>query len=283
MFFRIRKPQPLLLLLLVFVLTSSCNEYQKVLKNTDVKAKYDMAQKYYDAEDYKRALRLFEQIAPKYVGKPQGERVMFFLADCYFKRKDYNMAGYQFERFVKSYPKSGKVQEAGFHGAKSYYELSPRYSLDQTDTDKALAKLQTFINSYPDSEYFDEANAMARDLTTKKERKAFEIAKQFNKLGEFNYEVLKSAVAAVDNFVSDFPGSIYREEALFIKLEATTNLAMNSFESLKKERLETAKEAYAVLKRQYPETQFLKKADNLVAKIEKELRNYTELESEVSK
>lgn len=262
------------LLALVLVAASSCSEYQKVLKNTDVKAKYDLAQRYYEEKDFKRANRLFEQIAPKYVGKPQGERVMFFLSDSYFQRKDFNMAGYQFERFIKSYPKSDKVPEAAFLGAKSYYELSPEYSLDQTDTDKALVKLQGFINIYPDSEYFDEANNMAKELTTKKERKAFEIAKQFNKLGEFNYELLKSAVAAVDNFVSDFPGSIYREEAFFIKVQATTNLAMNSFEIFKQDRLKAAKEAYDDFRKQYPESKFDKKANDLLEKVNKELQDY---------
>lgn len=274
MFFKLRRIIPALALALVL---GSCNEYQKALKNTDVKPKYDMAQKYYEAEDYKRALRLFEQIAPKYVGKPQGERVMFFLADCYFKKENFNMAGYQFERFIKSYPKSDKVAEAAFRGAKSYYELSPEHSLDQTDTDKALAKLQGFINMYPDSEFFTEANAMAKELTTKKERKAFEIAKQFNKLGEFNYDILRSAVASLDNFVADFPGSQYKEEALYLKVESTTNMAMNSSEHIKKERLENAKNAYNVLKKQFPETQFAKKADNLLKKIEKELSNYIEV------
>ncbi len=269
-----RRLLPLLLFILFMV--SSCSEYQNALKNTDVKVKYDLAQKYYEAKDFKRANRLLEQIAPKYVGKPQGERVMFFLSDSYFQRKDYNMAGYQFERFIKSYPKSEKVPQAAFLGAKSYYKLSPKYSLDQTDTDKALIKLQGFINMYPESEFFDEANAMAKELSTKKEQKAFEIAKQFNKLGEFNYDLLKSAVASVDNFVSDFPGSIYREEAFFIKLEATTNLAMNSYEVLKNDRLNTAKEAYDSFRKQYPVSEFDKKAADLLKKIDKELQNYTE-------
>ena len=81
------------------------------------------------------------------------------------------MAGYQFERFVKSYPKSDKITEATFFSAKSYYELSPRYSLDQADTDKALIKLQNFINANTESKFYEEANAMAKELTTKKERK----------------------------------------------------------------------------------------------------------------
>ena len=268
MFLKMRK---LLSFLALIVVLSSCNEYQKVLKNTDVKAKYDLAQKYYEEEDYKRANRLFEQIAPNYVGKPQGERVMFFFANTFFKRKDYNMSGYQFERFIKSYPKSEKVPEAGFLGAKSYFELSPAHSLDQTDTDKALVKLQSFINTYPDSEYFAEANIMAKELTTKKERKAFEIGKQFNKLGHFDYSFLTPAMAAFDNFISDYPGSIFREEALYLKFESATEFGLNSFTRLKQERMENAKTAYNALKKQFPETKYAEDAAKLLEKLEKDL------------
>lgn len=258
----------------------SCNEYQKVLKNEDVKVKYDLAEKYYNEGDFKRANRLFEQISPKYVGKPQGERVMFFLANSYYRIKDYNFAGYQFERFLKSYPKSDKASEASFLGAKSYYMLSPRYSLDQTDTEKALGKLQIFINSYPESEFVAEANIMAQELTTKKERKAFEIAKQFTKLGKsYILEYNVSAISALDNFISDNPGSIYREDALYLKVQATTNLALNSTITRKGERLKAAKSAYDNLMKYYPESKYTKDATNLADKVNKELKNYSEQEN----
>ncbi len=253
----------------------SCSEYQKVLKSEELKPKYEMAEKFYDEGDFKRANRLLEQIAPKYIGKPQGERVMFFLANSYLKLRDYNTAGYQFERFIKSYPKSDKSAEAAFLGAKSYYELSPAHSLDQSDTDKALLKLQNFINAYAESEYFAQANAMAQELTTKKERKAYEILKQYNKLGEFNYEMIKSAVAASDNFVSDFPGSIYREEAVFVKADALTHMAMNSYESLQKERLESAKEAIMSFKKKYPNSKLDKEITYLLGKVENGLSQFT--------
>jgi len=263
------------LLCIAAILLTSCSEYQKVLKNTDVKPKYDMAEKLYNEGDYKRAVRLFEQIAPKYVGKPQGERVMFFFADSYFKTEDYYLSGYQFERFAKSYPRSDKIQEASFLGAKSYYELSPSYSLDQADTDKALSKLQSFINTYPQSEYFEQANTMARELTAKKEKKQLEIAKQFNKLGKFNLPVLFSAITAFDNFITDNPGSVYREEALYYRIEAATNLALNSTEDKKKERLDDALDSYNTLMRYFPESKFKDDADKLSEKIQKELSAYT--------
>lgn len=269
-----------LTLLFTSVLLLSCNEYQKALKSDDVKVKYELAQKLYEEGDYKRANKILAQIAPKYVGRPQGERVMFFLANSYFQVGDYNFAGYQFERFLKSYPRSDKADAAAFFGAKSYYMLSPRYSLDQTDTDKALIKLQNFINAYPESEFLTEANSMAKELTTKKEKKEFQIAKQFTKLGKsyiLDYNI--AAIAALENFVSDHPGSIYREEAYYLKLEATTTLAINSTENRKEERLDDAKNAYNLLMKSYPETKYSEKAAELAERIERELKTYDQTEN----
>ncbi len=56
----------------------SCNEYQKALKSTDIKVKYDAAERFYKEGDYRQANRLFEQIAPKYIGKPQESVYCFF-------------------------------------------------------------------------------------------------------------------------------------------------------------------------------------------------------------
>jgi outer membrane protein assembly factor BamD len=47
-----------------------------------------------------------------------------------------------------------KVQEAAYLGAK--YSMLSVYSLDQTDTYKAIDKLQTFIDTYPNSEYVEQ-------------------------------------------------------------------------------------------------------------------------------
>ena len=260
------------LILFSLVLFSSCNEYQKVLKNEDIKPKYDLGEKYYNEGDFKRANRLFEQIAPRYVGKPQGERVMFFFADSYFKTGQYYLSGYQFERFIKSYPNSDKLQEAIFLEAKSYFELSPKYTLDQTDTDKALVKLQNFINTYPDSEFFAEANEMAQELTLKKQKKEFEIAKQFDKLGEFNFPILISSIQAFNNFVTDNPGSIYREDAFFYRLKSAMALADNSYTFRQQERYREALKYYQALMKSYPDTKYKKKTQDFYEKIQKALQ-----------
>ena len=94
------------------------------------------------------------------------------------------MAGYQFERFESTYPKSDSVEVAAYKSAKSYHELSPRFSLDQKDTQTALEKLQAFVNKYPNSTFRIEANNLVTELRDKLERKDIETAHQYFSIGE---------------------------------------------------------------------------------------------------
>jgi outer membrane protein assembly factor BamD len=117
-------------------------------------------------------------------------------------------------------------------------------------------------------------------LTTKKEKKAYEITKQYTRLGKsYMLEFNISAIEALDNFISENPGTIYREDALYLKVEATTNLALNSTFSKKKERLEEAKAAYENLMKYYPETKYSRDANNMADKVNKELTNFSVTEN----
>ncbi len=246
--------------LLVFVMfLVSCSDYQKILRSEDLPSKYKMAETLYKEEKYKKALRIFEQIVPKYRGKPQAERVMYYFADTYYQLGDYYLSSYQFERFAKSYPRSDKKEEASFKSAKSYYNLSPRYSLDQEETNNAIEKLQAYINLYPDSEHLKEANDMVAELREKKERKAYEIAKQ-----NHHREDYKVAIATFDNYLVDYPGSVFKEKVLYYKLESQYLLAIGSYESLVQERLKEAEKYYSNYKKYYKtEGEFLEKAEDI--------------------
>lgn len=271
-------PMNLRLLVIPFlslVLFSSCSEYQKALRKNDVKEMYDLANSYYEQGDYVKAKRLFEVIAPKYAGRPQGERLSFFFANAQYLTGSYYLSSYQFERFIKSYPNSDKREEASFLEAASYFKMSPKFSLDQTDTDTALIKLQSFINDYPDSEYFASANEMVQTLNIKKQQKAFEIAKQYDKLGEFNLPVLFSAITSLNNFILENPGSIYREEAYFIRLKSATILAENSTFQKMDQRFKDALKYYNEFKRNYPNSRFTEEADAYKEKIDESLLSLT--------
>ena len=160
---------------LVVLTLSSCSDYQKVIKSEDIALKFKTGEELFNEGKFKKANRLFEQIVPKYRGKPQAEKLMFMHAMCFYKMEQYYFSGYQFERFVSSYPQSEKAEEAYFLSAKSYYEESPIFSKDQEDTVKAIEKIQLFVNQYPESEYLSQANELVKELDLKLERKSFEI------------------------------------------------------------------------------------------------------------
>jgi len=250
------------LVALLGILGVSCSDYQKLLNSDDTSEKYKQAEVYYNNGEYRKANRLLEQIIPKYRGKPQSQRIIFFFAESYFQTKSYILAAYQYENFVKSFPKSDRLQEATFKAAKSYYFQSPKYSLDQDDTYTAIEKLQIFMNLYPDSEYVDEANQMIAELQEKLEKKEFEIAKQY-----FTIRDYRAAIKSNETFIGSFPGTKFREEALYTKFIASYEIAVNSIDSKKNERLEELKQQYSLILRYYPESLFLEDLDKKMIQV----------------
>ncbi len=260
----------ILFIFLFTILLSSCSPFQKAFKSQDMGVKYAEAEKLYDKAKYSKALRLFDQMASEYKGKPQAEKMFYMYAQSFYKIKQYYSAGYQFEKFTSSYPKSEKIEEASYLGANSYSKLSPVYTLDQVDTYKAIDKLQNFIDTYPNSTYLPQANADIKILREKLENKAYEIAKQYNKISDY-----KSALVALDNFISDYPGTPFKEKALYYRFDSAYKLAINSVPSKMQERLNVSVIAYNNLIKFNPNTEFKIKADDMLATINKDLLKFS--------
>ena len=249
--------------LTLVLLCLSCSEYQKALKSEDVAEKFAMGSELFDQGKYSKANRLFAQIVPSYRGKPQAEKLIYMYSKSFYMMKDYHLSGYQFERFETAYPKSEKAEEAGFLSAKSYYMLSPVYSKEQGETIEAIERLQLFINKYPNSEYLVEANALVKELDFKLETKAYEIAKQYNKIAYYEASDYEAAIKAFDNFLIDYPGTSYKEEAMFYRLESAYTLAINSVKNKKADRLNTALNYYKSFKKTFSESKYTETTDDM--------------------
>ncbi|WP_246143049.1 outer membrane protein assembly factor BamD [Tenacibaculum adriaticum] len=257
------------LFVIILVLTS-CGEYQKVLNRGTTEDQYKMAVKMYEANKYSKALRLFEKITPSYRGKPQMERIQYMVANSNFNEKNYSLAGYYFDRFSQNYPKSSKKEEADFLSALSYYKASPRFSLDPTDTDKALNSFQTFIDAYPNSTRMDEANKYYKELRYKLEKKSFEIAKTYYHTADYDSRNYRAAIVAFDNLLEDYLGTSFKEEALYYRLKAAHDYVLKSTKRRKEQRIKDAIKAYEKLKRNFPKSKFMEDSDKMLATLQKE-------------
>jgi outer membrane protein assembly factor BamD len=144
--------------------------------------------------------------------------------------------------------------------------LSPRYSLDQANTNDALDKLQIFIDNYPNSEFLAEANTYVQELQTKLEKKDFEISKQYHTIRDY-----KAAINAFDNFIAAYPGTPFREDALYYKFLSSYEIATNSIYYKKLDRLKDLQGIYDIITRYYPETLFLEDLDKKMERAAKEI------------
>jgi outer membrane protein assembly factor BamD len=252
--------------LFIALLASSCSEYQKVLNKGTVADQYKMASELYDAQKYNKAIQLFEKITPSYRGKPQMERIQYMVAQSHYNTKQYSLSAYYFDKFVKNYPKSSKVEEAAYLSAHSYYLASPVHSLDQKDTEEAIAALQNFIFTFGESDKVEEANSNIKDLTFKLEKKAYEVA-----YGYYHRQNYVSAIVAFDNLLSEYLGTSLREDALYYKFKSAYELGMNSIVQKKEERIKDALKFYERLQRNYPESDYHKESTGLIEDLNNEL------------
>jgi len=136
------------------------------------------------------------------------------------------------------------------------YNEAPIYSLDPTNTYRAIKELQSFIDRYPESNRIEECNELIDELRFKLSSKAFENAKQYYTTSNY-----KSAIIALDNVLIDFPSLNKREEAHFLIVKSTYLLANNSISSKILERLKLTIEAYSHFKDNYPESNYLKELE----------------------
>lgn len=264
-------------LLLVIILFSACSEYQKVLNKGTTEDQYKLATELFESEKYNKAIQLFEKVIPKYQGKPQMERIQYMVAQSNYNTKNYNLASYYFNRFIGNYPNSSKLEEATYLVAHSHYLASPKSSLDQADTQKALTAFQNFIDKYPESDKFEEANKYYDELIKRLEKKSFDIAKQY-----YHTEDYQAAIAAFDIFMEENFGTEFREDAMAYKFLASYELGIRSIFSKKEKRINDAILAYNRFQKSFPKSERLSEFTNLLDNLNDELKLTKELQEKIT-
>lgn len=244
----------------------SCNNYNRLLKSTNYELKLEKANHFYEKKNYIRAQQLYEELIPIFKGSDKSEEIYYKYTWTHFYTGDFALAQFHFKNFVRQFPESPKTEECFFMNGYCYYLNSPKYSLDQTATINAIKEMQSFIDNFPESTWVDSANAIISILHKKLEKKEYEIIKQYRMLDDF-----KAVIMAGNNFQKDYPDSEYNEEIQLWVIEASYLLAINSVPEKKKERLEKVGEYYLKFLSLYPESKYLKLAENYYSNSKKKL------------
>jgi len=238
------------------ILLGACSGYEKVVKSTDVTLKYNEAKRYYEKGDYYKAQVLYDQIAPVMRGTDKADTVYFFQAMSYFKQSDYILAGHYFESFSRVYGASTFLEEADFMAAYCYYKNSPRPELDQTNTQQSLLAFQKYLMRHKSSDRREEALGYITEMRDKLVEKSFISARLY-----YDLEDYKASLVALNNSLSEYPESKYRERIMFMVLKSSYKYAERSVFIKKKERYQAALDEFYSFKAEYPESKLMREAN----------------------
>lgn len=254
-------------------LLTACSPLQKALKIDDSAYKNEVADQLYEKGKYKQAIRLYEQIERKEGWAPNYQSMFYRYSKAYYNSRKWEVAGPMFQKFNMLYLSSPNREETMFLEAMSAYEMSETFTLDQHITYEAIRKFETFITAYPEAESTTDANKYLRELKERLELKAYESAKLYNKIGEYTRDY-NAAIVALDNFLLDYPGTVYKSDALYFKFDSAYKLAINSVYGKMEDRIKNALDLYNDLIAFDPDTEHKSEADRMVERLNKELQQF---------
>ena len=264
-----------LIFCLIFVSFTSCGDYNLVVKSTDYEYKYEAAKQFYAEGQYNRAATLMQDVIMALKGTDKGEESLFMTGMSNLYARNYEAATSYFRKYYETYPRGIFTEEARFYCGKALYENTPEPKLDQTATYEAVSEFQNFLELYPESPLRDRAQNMIFALQDKLVEKEYLSAKLYYDLGTYfgncttggsNYQ---ACIVTAQNAIKDYPYTTRREEFAILILKAKFELAENSVAAKKEERYHDAIDEYYGFTNEYPESKYMKTAQDLFMKAKK--------------
>ncbi len=255
---------------ILIILFTSCSEYAQVIKKGTVEQKYDMAVKQYKAKDYIRALPIFEELLAYFRGKEKAEELYFYYAYCYYGLGQFELASFHFKNFTETYFNSKHTEECYYMYAHCLYKDALPYYLEQTNTTKAIAEMQIFLNLFPNTIYRELGNEQIEALRKNLKKKAFETAMLFYKIEDY-----RAASLSFKNAIKDFPDIENKDYIDFMVIQSNYLYDKYSIDEKKEERLKAVFTEYAQFIKKYTATsKYSEQAKDLNNKAIKDLEKY---------
>jgi outer membrane protein assembly factor BamD len=261
--FKIKHLSILLITVLALSVAGCKSQFEKIRLSNDVAKKYQEAVKLYNKKNYSKALILFEDLTQKYRGRAEAEDLNYYYAYTLYRLGDYTTARFQFKNFADIYPTSKNAEECRYMYAYCFKLDSPKSTLDQENTFKAIDAMQLFINLYPKSERVAQATQYITELRGKLEDKAYANAKLYFDLGGYDVTNYKAAVVALQTAQVEYPDIKYAEEMDMLIVKSQYLYAKNSYETRQEDRFNEAITFANEFTESHPQSKFLKEVTEL--------------------
>lgn len=181
----------------------------KVNLEEEIRQRFDKGMVYLGKKRYLRAQEEFNYVVISGSHTELGDDAQFYLAEAYFLNEEYVQAIAEFDQLIRKMPFTPFLETARYRICTCYVSESLPYYHDQTYTEKALDKLQEFLDDYPNSEHQDDANDLIEKLREKRAKKLYETALLYIKMDEFTSAILAFEVIVERFYDTPFIGQAH--------------------------------------------------------------------------
>jgi outer membrane protein assembly factor BamD len=234
---------------------SGCSSSGSNISTDDPQKAFEQAKRKFDRGDYVDAIEDFSFIKIRFPGTEVSDKVQYYLALSYYNQKEYLLAAYEFDSFLKNYPLSPLYPDAKYMIGSTYYQLSPKFSLDQEFTKEALNELLAYIELYPQDKHVAEAEGRIKELRNKLAYRDFYIAENYMKTDNN-----KAAALYFQNVYENYIDSDWADDAMVGQAEAFIN----------GRRYDDARKVLDKFYKLFPKSDQKSKADRLNSRISSE-------------
>jgi len=208
-----------ILFLASIVLINGCSSSGSNISTDDPEKAFSIAKRNFDNGDYTSAIEDFSFLKLKFPGTTISDKVQYYLAESYYNQNEFLLAAYECENFLKNYPLSELVPEAKYKLGLAYYQLSPKYAVDQQFTKYAIVELESFVELYPTDRHVPDAEKKLNELKDKLAYKDYKSGELYMKLENY-----KSAAMYFHSVTENYIESEWADDAMVGEIEALIEL-----------------------------------------------------------
>ncbi|MDE8650116.1 outer membrane protein assembly factor BamD [Novosphingobium album (ex Liu et al. 2023)] len=238
------------------VLTAGCAGKGGANKDTayvarDVDTLYMAAKDRLDRGQTKQAAALFDEVERQHPYSPWARRAQLMSAFSYYAARDYTKATQAAQRFLSIHPGNKDAPYAYYLIAVCYYEQISDVTRDQKITLQAKQALTEVMRRYPGTTYASDAKLKLDLVDDHLAGKEMTIGRYYERSGKW-----LAATLRFRNVVDDFQTTSHAPEALFRLVESYLSLGIP----------EEAQKSAAVLRANYPDSKWYRRAYELMEK-----------------